>query len=55
MRFCATEGSRRGASWPREGLVKFSELSAMVEVQRDHFNKAEEESVVEGGDLMAWC
>jgi hypothetical protein len=48
----ATEGARRGASWPKEGLVKFNELSAMVRLQRD--NGEEQENGVEK-DLMDWC
>jgi hypothetical protein len=50
----ATEGARRGASWPKEGLVKFNELSAMVKRQREHDNVENGESRVET-DLRAWC
>jgi hypothetical protein len=50
----ATEGARRGASWPKEGLLKFNELSAMVKLQRDEDNVASGESMVEK-DLMTWC
>jgi hypothetical protein len=51
----ATEGARRGVSWPREGLVKFNKLSAMVKLQpEDHIVVAGAENMVET-DLMAWC
>ena len=47
-----TEGARRGSSWPREGLVKFNQLSAMVKNQREKAMETEED--VEE-DLMDWC
>ena len=50
----ATEGARRGTSWPREGLAKFNELSAMVKLQRHNVTMAGEENMVEA-ELMAWC
>ena len=50
----ATEGARRGASWPREGLVKFNELSTLVKFQRGSESVAGNENVVEA-ELMAWC
>ncbi len=50
----ATEGARRGASWSRDGLLKFNELSAMVKVQRDNDNMAGTDNMVEA-DLMGWC
>jgi hypothetical protein len=50
----ATEGARRGASWSRDGLLKFNELSAMVKAQRDNDNMAGTDNMVEA-DLMGWC
>jgi hypothetical protein len=50
----ATEGARRGASWSRDGLLKFNELSAMVKEQRDEDNMAGTGNMVEA-DLMGWC
>ena len=47
----ATEGARRGSSWPREGLLKFNELSKMVKRQREEVET--EEDVEE--NLMNWC
>jgi hypothetical protein len=47
----SSEGARRGVSWPREGLVKFNELSQMVKRQREVEG---EESMVEA-ELLAWC
>jgi hypothetical protein len=48
----ATEGARRGSSWPREGLLKFNELSGMVKRQREEVMETEED--VEE-NLMNWC
>ena len=50
----ATEGARRGASWSRNGLLKFNELSATVKEQRDEDNMAGTGNMVEA-DLMGWC
>lgn len=50
----ANDGARRGASWTREGLLKFNELSAMVKNQRENNNVAGAENTVEV-DLKAWC
>ena len=47
-----TEGARQGASWPREALVKFNELSEVVKLQRDQCNLAGAQNVVEA-ELMA--
>jgi hypothetical protein len=46
------EGARRGVNWPREGLVKFNELSKMVKKQRDEDEA--EGSMVEA-KLLGWC
>ena len=50
----ATEGAQRGASWPREELMRFNELSAMVKSQRDTADEVEENNKVEA-ELMDWC
>lgn len=50
----ATEGSRRGVSWTKEGLLKFNELSEMVKRQRAAVVGDEAENGVET-DLTMWC
>jgi hypothetical protein len=50
----SSEGARRGVSWPREGLVKFNELSKMVKDQRGEDEEEGEDNVAEA-ELMAWC
>jgi hypothetical protein len=51
-RTSATDGARRGVSWPRAGLVKFNELSEMVKKQREADEVAENKVEAE---LMACC
>jgi hypothetical protein len=46
----ATEGSRQGVSWSNAGLVKFNELSEMVQQQREEDTGKEVEE-----ELITWC
>ena len=51
----ATEGARRGSSWPQEGLVKFNELSAMMKSQREAAMETEGDTNMVEKELMDWC
>jgi hypothetical protein len=47
----STEGSRRGQSWTKEGMLKFNSLCEMVKTQRDK----EETGITVEKQLQAWC
>jgi hypothetical protein len=48
----ATEGSRRGNSWSKDGLRKFNSLSIMVKDQR---TTNDDTGTVVDEDLQVWC
>jgi hypothetical protein len=54
----SSEGARQGLSWPREGLVKFNQLSKMVKHQCEMQTRRKKEERTHAGrspTIMAWC